>query len=91
MEDFTRKVENELTGTSKGTNRRTEARNLNKSELEALDEIKNMSDLVVTKADKGGALVLQDVDKYIEEAQRQLSDQTFYKKVESNPTDEHAF
>ena len=64
----------DLTGTTNGTNRRTEARNLNKSELEALEGIKNMNDLVVTKADKGGAVVLQDVDKYIEEAQRQLSD-----------------
>ena len=39
LEDFTRKVNNELTGATDGTNRRTEARNLNKSEVEALEEI----------------------------------------------------
>ena len=90
LEDFTRKVNTELTGATDDENRRTQARNLNKSELEALEEIKQMNDLVVTKADKGGAVVLQDVGNYITEANRQLSDQPFYKKMGANPTDEHA-
>ena len=34
--------------------------------------------------------MLQDVGKYINEANRQLFDQTIYKKVDTNPTDELA-
>ena len=48
-----------------------------------------MDDVIITKADKGGAIVVQDVEKYIKEAERQLSDRTFYKKVTNNPTGEH--
>ena len=38
----------------------------------------------------GGALVITDVDDYVKEANRQLSDSRFYKKVEENPTQLHA-
>ena len=48
-----------------------------------------MNDVIITKADKGGAIVVQDVDKYIQEAERQLKDRTFYKKLSYNPTSEH--
>ena len=54
--------------------------NLKKEELEALDSIKAMDDIVITKADKGGAIVIQDVENYIVEAERQLSDKSFTKK-----------
>ena len=33
--------------------------------------------------------MLQDVESYIVEAERQLSDKSFYKKVPVNPTREH--
>ena len=65
--------------------------NLKKAELEALGNIKAMDDVIITKADKGGAIVVQDVEKYIKEAERQLSDRTFYKKVTNNPTGEHPY
>ena len=42
------------------------------------------------KADKGGAVVITDVDDYINEANRQLNDKRFYKKVDENPTGIHA-
>ena len=48
------------------------------------------TDLVITKADKGGAIVIMDIDDYVAEANRQLSDSKFYKKLKHNPTPVHA-
>ena len=48
------------------------------------------TDLVITKADKGEAIVIMDVDDYVAEANRQLSDSKFYKKLTHNPTPVHA-
>ena len=47
-----------------------------------------MDNLIVTKAKKGGAVVLQDVSNYIKEANRQLCDEAFHKKGPINPTGE---
>ena len=52
---------------------------------EALKELANRNDLIITRADKGGATVTQDIDSYIEEATRQLED----KKLTINPTLEY--
>ena len=89
LEDFSRKMETELK-TQVPKSGRNPIKNLSKEELEALDHLKTMDDLVITKADKGGAVVLQNVTNYIKEAKRQLNDVNFYKKVSTNPTDEHA-
>ena len=43
----------------------------------------------ITKADKGGATVIWDVNDYLKEAEKQLNNQTFYKKLETCPTEEH--
>ena len=91
IEDFSRRVNKELDHelTKQRANNTNTSNNLKKDELEALESIMAMDDLVITKADKGGAVVLQNVEKYIAEAERQLSDESFYKKVTSNPTKEH--
>ena len=60
--------------------------NLSKGEIEALNELQLREDLIFTKADKGGALVIMDVQDYIQEAERQLSDKKTYKKLPSDPT-----
>ena len=87
-EDFSRQIKLSLeTETSeRGTNRK----NLNKMETRAMDNLKNRDDIVITKADKGGAVVINGVTEYIKEANRQLSDKNFYKKLTHNPTSEHA-
>ena len=91
LEDFSRKVNKELDNdrTKERAINTNTSNNLKKDELEALESIKTMDDIIVTKADKGGAVVVQDVEKYIAEAERQLSDESFYKKVSANPTEEH--
>lgn len=86
-EDLTRKVENSL-GTE--IDNRGNGKNLSKEEHIALESLRNREDLVITKADKGGAVVVQDVTEYVKEANRQLADANFYKKLRENPTSENA-
>ena len=63
--------------------------NHTKQEKAAMEELKSRDDLVITKADKGGAVVIMDVDDYVKEANRQLDDSTFYKKLPQDPTPIH--
>ena len=69
--------------------KRNRQNNLSKEERDALSELKRRDDLIITKADKGGAVVIMDVKDYISEANRQLEDTTFYKKLKENPTTIH--
>ena len=41
------------------------------------------------KADKGGAVVIVNVDDYKKEANRQLDNTEFYTKIVTNPTTTH--
>ena len=52
----------------------------------ALINLKNRNDLVIKAADRGGATVVWRTDLYQQEAIRQLSDQTFYTKVNKDQT-----
>ena len=63
--------------------------NLTKSERLALDQLQQRTDIIITNADKGGAVVIQDTDEYIKEANRQLNDTNFYKKFDIDLTDIH--
>ena len=63
--------------------------NLSKNEERALEDLKKRTDIIICKADKGGATVIIDVKDYIGEATRQLNDKNFYKKLTSDPTKSH--
>ena len=89
LEDFSRKVRDESNNAS-GPGKTRPNNNLNKQERQALDNLKTMEDIVITNADKGGAVVVHDVKNYIKEAMKQLGDKSFYKKLNHNPTSEHA-
>ena len=39
-----------------------------------MEELTKRKDIIITNADKGGAVVIMDVEKYINEGNRQLSD-----------------
>ena len=54
-----------------------------------MTKLRNRKDLIFTRADKGGALVIQQVSDYIAEAERQLKDQTFYRQLHFDPTAIH--
>ncbi|XP_061182321.1 uncharacterized protein LOC133190645 [Saccostrea echinata] len=62
--------------------------NLSKEERSALQSLKNRDDIVIKKADKGSTVVVLDKETYMAEAHRQLSDERFYKKLDSDPTKE---
>jgi len=55
--------------------------NLAPEERAALRSLRQHADIVIKPADKRGAVLVWDQDLYQQEAERQLSDTTFYKKT----------
>ena len=67
-------------------NRNTKFSNLSSEERAALQNLRKRKDIVVKAADKGGALVVWRADLDQKEALRQLSDTSFYAKVDKDLT-----
>jgi hypothetical protein len=59
--------------------------NLSPAERSALIELKNNASIVIKPADKGSATVIMDKSAYVAEAQRQLTNTMYYRKL-SKPT-----
>ena len=78
--------ENSLQNQSSSNHKRA---NLRKTEFEALKSLKNNKDIVIKKADKGSAVVIQNRTDYIKEGLKQLNDTKFYTQVESDLTVHH--
>ena len=51
-----------------------------------MEELAKRKDIIITNADKGGAVVIMNVEKYVNEGNRQLSDKRKYKKLQEDPT-----
>ena len=67
--------------------------NLSSAEREAKSTLANDSSIVIKKADKGSAVVVQNrssTKDYIKEGLRQLSDRNFYRLQEDNLTPIHS-
>ena len=47
-------------------------------------------DIIITNTDKGGAVVIINVEKYINETNQQLSDKRNYKKLQEDPPLQHS-
>ena len=92
VKTFSEDLKNKITESlnNEGQNLTSNRKNLSKKEEKAMNDLKNRDDIVICKADKGGAVVISDVQDYVKEANRQLADPRFYKKVKENPTDLHA-
>ena len=58
-----------------------------KNETDALHQLSQRDDTIITKADKGGTVVIIDVNGYIREANRQLDNTDFDKKIPNDPTE----
>ena len=67
-------------------NRNTKFSNLSSEERVALKNLSKRKDIIVKAADKGGALVVWRADLYQKEALRQLSDTSFYAKIDKDLT-----
>ena len=63
--------------------------NFTHEEHNAMQELAKRKDLIITNADKGGAVVVMDTDSYIKESNRHLSDKTSYKQLTQDPTLQH--
>eukprot|EP00105_Crassostrea_gigas_P005310 XP_011418863.1 PREDICTED: uncharacterized protein LOC105322042 [Crassostrea gigas] len=70
------------------TNQKIVPDNLTKEERSALQRLKNRDDIVIKKADKGSTVAVLDKQAYLAEANRQLTDDRLYKKLDSDPTEE---
>ena len=61
--------------------------NLTKTEIDALQQLSQRNDIIIKKADKGGVVVITDVDYYIRESNQQLNKTNFYKKIPNDATE----
>ena len=59
-------------------------KNLSKGEQKAMEELAKRRDIITTNADKGGAVVIMDKEKYINEAIRKVSDKQNYKLLQED-------
>ena len=59
---------------------------MTKGERKSLKELSEIDDVVITKADKGGAIVNIDVKNYNREAQFQLKNNDKYGRLKYVPT-----
>ena len=60
---------------------------ITKNETDALQQLSQRDEIIITKADKGGAVVIIDADDYIRKANRQLNNTDSYKKIPNGPTE----
>ena len=70
---------------------RSQQNNLSPTERAALLQLSARSDIVIKPADKGGAVVVWSRPLYIAEANRQLSDERFYERIDHDPIKENQF
>ena len=54
-----------------------------------MDRLSNNRDIIIKPADKGGATVILNTTDYLQEAKRQLDNDTYYKRVEEDCTSGH--
>ena len=51
-----------------------------------MKELSEREDIIITKADKGGAVVIADVKDYMKEVEQQLNNTENYRKLQQDPT-----
>ena len=88
MNTYIEKLRQEITDKTVH-DRRFQRNNLSKRERLALDRLSNNRDIIIKPADKGGATVILNTTDYLQEAKRQLDNDTYYKRVEEDYTSEH--
>lgn len=87
LSTFTKKVDFEVDKMYQQRKNRPKYYNLTKQERGALEQMMKNDDLIIKRADKGGAVVVWGKDKYIKEVNRQLNDPVYYEVLKHNPTE----
>ena len=64
--------------------------NMTIQEREALKSLRSNEQIVIQEADKGGKIVVMNRQDYIEEVQKQLSNDMFYEKLSRDPNKDYA-
>lgn len=59
-----------------------------RQELNAVETLRKRADITIKAADKGGAVVVMNTADYIGEALRQLTDRSFYMRLDEDPTED---
>ena len=65
---------------------RLQHNNLTKREKAALERLRANPDIIIKPADKGGATVILNKEDYITEAMRQLTNEEYYSKLDTDLT-----
>ena len=68
----------------------TRNKNLSAQEFHSLLKLPKNNNIVIKQADKGSGIVIQNIDDYIREGERQLNDTKFYKACDFDLTEKHA-
>ena len=63
--------------------------NLTHGERLAIQQLKNNNNIVILPADKGSAVVVQNLTDYLKEGKKQLSNEAFYQEMDSDLTANH--
>ena len=74
--------------TDEKSNKKTKAQ-LDIKGIAAMEELAKWKDLIITNAEKGGAVVIMDTDSCIKEANQQLSDKPSYKQLTQDQALQH--
>ena len=90
VKTFIEAVEHDLETEEQKEAKNDRKQNLTKGEINSLNNLKKREDIIITKADKGGAVVIINVEDYLKEARRQLDDTEFYQKASNDLTETHA-
>lgn len=59
--------------------------NLSYQEIYALRSLENNENIIIRPADKGGGIVIQNVEEYEKEAHKILNDIEYYQVIDNNP------
>ena len=63
--------------------------NLPPEERSALKLLRQRTDIIIKPADKGSAVVVLSKEDYIKEANRQLNESVYYRKLPADPTSQY--
>lgn len=84
---YIKSVTKEILTTTKKSNKR---KNLTPSEEATLNNLAGRTDIIIKPADKGGSVVILPMEKYKDEAYRQLSNHSHYRPLDHDPSEEYS-